>query len=106
MARSLNPTGQQQAVIGAITIDLPSFDAVLGAARATLAGTSPPTVLMSANLDHVHHFAGPTATLRTGIADGTRWLTLLDGRPVLNAVRGGAGLAPSPSRAVICWSRS
>jgi exopolysaccharide biosynthesis WecB/TagA/CpsF family protein len=87
MARALGLTEQQQAVIGAITIDLPSFDTVMGAALAALAGDSPPTVLMSANLDHIHHFAGPAATLRTGIAAGARWLTLLDGRPVLNAVR-------------------
>jgi exopolysaccharide biosynthesis WecB/TagA/CpsF family protein len=79
--------GWPQARIGDITIDLLAADAVLAAIADALAGRVPPTVLASVNLDHVHHFAGTGTVLPTGVADGARWLTLLDGRPVANAVR-------------------
>jgi exopolysaccharide biosynthesis WecB/TagA/CpsF family protein len=63
-----------------------------------LAGNSPPAVLLSANLDHIHHFAATGVALPAGMSDGIRWLTLLDGRPVVSAVRrhGGTPAVPVP----------
>jgi exopolysaccharide biosynthesis WecB/TagA/CpsF family protein len=93
--------GWPQARIGAVTIDVLAPGEVLGMIGDTLAGRWPPTVLASANLDHVHHFARTTAELPTGVVDGIRWLTLLDGRPVVNAVGRRAG-GPRPPAVAGC----
>jgi exopolysaccharide biosynthesis WecB/TagA/CpsF family protein len=94
-AENLGAIGWPQARIGTVTIDVLTQGAVLGTAGDALAGRVPPTVLASANLDHIHHFAGAAPVLPTGIADGIQWLTLLDGRPVVNAVSRRAG-GPRP----------
>jgi exopolysaccharide biosynthesis WecB/TagA/CpsF family protein len=78
--------GWPQARIGAVTIDVLAPGDVLGLTADALAGRWPPTVLASANLDHIHHFAHTAQVLPTGDNGGIRWLTLLDGRPVVNAV--------------------
>jgi exopolysaccharide biosynthesis WecB/TagA/CpsF family protein len=93
--------GWPQARIGAITIDVLAPGEVLGLIAGTLAGQWPPTVLASANLDHVHHFARTAVVLPTGVTGGIRWLTLLDGRPVVNAVGRRAG-GPRPPAVAGC----
>lgn len=78
--------GERQARIGDITIDLLSRPAVLDHMRQALSGERAPLVLLSANLDHVHHFA-TRHELPTGRHRGVDFVTLLDGRPVARAVR-------------------
>jgi len=78
--------GERQARVDDITIDLLSRPAVLDHMREALSGQRAPLVLMSANLDHVHHFA-TRHRLPTGRHHGVDFVTLLDGRPVARAVR-------------------
>jgi exopolysaccharide biosynthesis WecB/TagA/CpsF family protein len=84
-----------RARIGAITIDLLRPGAVTGMIAGALAGDSPPAVLVSVNLDHIHHFAA-AEVLPAGMSDGIRWLTLLDGHPVVSAVRRRGGMPAVP----------
>lgn len=77
--------GERQARVGGITIDLPSRPLVLDLVRQALSGERASLVLMSANLDHVHHFA-TRHRLPTGRHRGVDFVTLLDGRPVARAV--------------------
>lgn len=79
--------GWPRARIGAITIDLLGVPPVMDAVADALSGAAPPTVLASVNLDHIHHFASSAQPLPSGVRDGVRWLALLDGRPVVSAVR-------------------
>jgi exopolysaccharide biosynthesis WecB/TagA/CpsF family protein len=55
--------------------------------------TRPPLGVMSANLDHLHHFGGSAASAKfrwlaedpaAGPDDGVRWLSLLDGAPLVH----------------------
>jgi exopolysaccharide biosynthesis WecB/TagA/CpsF family protein len=84
--RSMAADGERQARVDDITIDLLSRPAVLEHMRRALSGERAPLVLMSANLDHVHHFA-TRHQLPTGRQHGVDFVTLLDGRPVARAVR-------------------
>ena len=79
-----------RARIGATHLDLASRARVDDRFEAALTGESPPLVVVSANLDHLHHFANPGrhGSLPGGMAaDGTEWLTLIDGHPFAAAVR-------------------
>src|SRR4051794_40906830 len=76
-----------QAQVGAITIDVLDRPAVLARIAAALDGSAAPAVLVSVNLDHVHHFAATAQALPCGTADGWQWYTLLDGQPVVRAAR-------------------
>jgi N-acetylglucosaminyldiphosphoundecaprenol N-acetyl-beta-D-mannosaminyltransferase len=78
--------GERSAHIGAVTVDLLSRSAVLDRMRAALDGAAPPLALLSANLDHVHHFAS-RQRLPSGRHDGVDFVTLLDGRPLARAIR-------------------
>jgi N-acetylglucosaminyldiphosphoundecaprenol N-acetyl-beta-D-mannosaminyltransferase len=78
--------GWPQAAVGDVTIDLLTRQQVMDRLAEALDGTAPPTVLASANLDHVHHFAA-RHTLPSGLIDGIEWLTLLDGRPLVKTIR-------------------
>lgn len=80
-------SGSAQARLGAITIDVLGRAALLDHVDGVLAGTRPPAVLVSANLDHVHHFAGAAAPLPSGLAGGVEWFTLADGWPIVRALR-------------------
>src|SRR4051794_36921799 len=84
--RSMAADGERQARVDDIIIDLMSRPAVLDHMRRALSGDRPPLVLMSANLDHVHHFA-TRHRLPTGRHRGVDFVTLVDGRPVARAVR-------------------
>ena len=82
-----------------VTIDVLEPGAALNMFDEALAGRVPPTVVASANLDHIHHFAGAATVLPTGVSGDIQWLTLLDGRPVANAVgrrAGGSRVAALP----------
>lgn len=73
------------ATIGGIKVDLTSYGNAMAAimARATKAAALPLAVL-SANLDHVHHFGAGghwSGTLET--QGSVEWLTLLDGAPLV-----------------------
>ncbi|HEY1920737.1 MAG TPA: WecB/TagA/CpsF family glycosyltransferase [Streptosporangiaceae bacterium] len=77
-----------------VTVDVLDRGAALNMFDEALAGRVPPTAVASANLDHIHHFAGTATVLPTGVRDTIQWLTLLDGRPVVNAVGRQAAGAP------------
>jgi N-acetylglucosaminyldiphosphoundecaprenol N-acetyl-beta-D-mannosaminyltransferase len=79
-------SGQIHVVVGDIVVDLPTADAVMRRMASALDRTAAPVVLVSANLDHVHHFARGDR-LPSGRCDGADWLTLLDGRPLVAAAR-------------------
>jgi exopolysaccharide biosynthesis WecB/TagA/CpsF family protein len=84
-------------VVGNVLVDLIDRDTAMSL---MLDSVSAPRALavVSANLDHVHHFAGDAAwaqrtgaTNPTGGAQGLRWVTLLDGVPLVrkaNALTG------------------
>lgn len=78
--------GERFARVGGITVVLLSQADVLGRMGRALDADSPPLVLLSANLDHVHHFASRDH-LPSGRHGGIDILTLLDGRPLARAVR-------------------
>jgi exopolysaccharide biosynthesis WecB/TagA/CpsF family protein len=77
-------------LVGNVAVDLVDLDAVQAVVAASLAAPDPVAVV-SANLDHIHHFArdrewaGLPAAEWTGdrSATGLRWLTLLDGMPLV-----------------------
>lgn len=75
-----------QVVLGGVLVDLVSQDDVLHVIeqRLTDENPGPPLAIASANLDHIHHFAD---ALPLGATGGTRWLTLLDGMPLVARAR-------------------
>lgn len=74
-------------IIGGVPVDLMSFENAVAAimTRAAKGGAAPLGVL-SANLDHVHHFGAGGRWSRTLKSQRSlEWLTLLDGAPLVTA---------------------
>jgi exopolysaccharide biosynthesis WecB/TagA/CpsF family protein len=74
-------------VVGNVAIDLVNRESAMSLILAPLSGAAPLAVA-SANLDHIHHFAHDKSWERrhpaTGdSAESLRWLTLLDGVPLV-----------------------
>src|SRR6185437_7084838 len=78
----------RQARIGDVVIDLVARAAVLDRFDQALGGdpAARAAVVVSANLDHVHHFAD-RQQLPSGARGDVEWLTLLDGHPIARSVR-------------------
>jgi exopolysaccharide biosynthesis WecB/TagA/CpsF family protein len=75
--------------IGNVAVDLVDRECALSLIMNSLS-TSDPLAVTSANLDHIHHFADdgswicrPPAVSLNGPVKGLRWLTLLDGVPLV-----------------------
>jgi exopolysaccharide biosynthesis WecB/TagA/CpsF family protein len=84
-------------VVGGIVVDLVSRDCALSLIRDSLSALSPLAVVW-ANLDHLHHFADDEswiyrspAVAGDGQAAGLRWLTLLDGMPLVRTANALSG---------------
>jgi exopolysaccharide biosynthesis WecB/TagA/CpsF family protein len=83
--------------VGKVAVDLVDRECALSLIRDSLSASNPLAVA-SANLHHIHHFAraesgicGPPAVSVNAPAKGLRWLTLLDGVPLVrtaNALTG------------------
>ena len=83
--------------VGNVAVDLVDRDYALSLILDSLSASTPPAVA-SANLDHIHHFADdeswihrPPAVSVSGPATGLRWLTLLDGVPLVRSANALAG---------------
>lgn len=95
----MNPerTSWPRMFVGNVVVDLVSRECALALILDSLS-SSDPLAVASANLDHIHHFASheswicrPPAMSISGPTTGLRWLTLLDGVPVVrtaNALTG------------------
>ncbi|BAW04956.1 WecB/TagA/CpsF family glycosyltransferase [Nocardia seriolae] len=81
-------------LVGHVPVDLLDRDAALELIFAALSHADPIAVA-SANLDHIHHFAGDAAwdeRLPVAASDGgLRWLTLLDGMPLVRTANARSG---------------
>ncbi|MEV6768626.1 WecB/TagA/CpsF family glycosyltransferase [Nocardia sp. NPDC051030] len=80
-------------LVGHVPIDLLDRDAALELIFGALSD-SDPIAVASANLDHIHHFAGDASwDARTPVAPtgGLRWLTLLDGMPLVRTANARSG---------------
>lgn len=87
----MNPSGVPwpQMLVDNIVIDLVGHESVMSLITDSLSA-SDPLVVVSANLDHIHHFARDESWARRtpaesvhAPAEGLRWLTLLDGVPLV-----------------------
>src|SRR6478736_6819720 len=83
--------------IGAVAVDLVNRESALSLILDSLSA-SDPLAVASANLDHVHHFADdeswvgrPPAVSVDEPARGLRWLTLLDGVPLVRTANALSG---------------
>lgn len=85
------PTDWVQVELAGITTDLLEVDAALGLILEYATARSDETLgVVSINLDHLHHFglrgsldSRARDSLDFSVADGVRWLTLLDGAPLV-----------------------
>lgn len=84
-------------LVGALAVDLMDRERALSLILGSLSAPDPLAVA-SANLDHVHHFANDPSWLGRGAsgtagraADGLRWLTLLDGMPLVRTANALSG---------------
>ncbi|WP_157386689.1 WecB/TagA/CpsF family glycosyltransferase [Nocardia terrae] len=81
-------------LVGHVPVDLLDRDAALELVFTALSD-SDPIAVVSANLDHIHHFADDAAwDERTAVgapAGGLRWLTLLDGMPLVRTANARSG---------------
>jgi exopolysaccharide biosynthesis WecB/TagA/CpsF family protein len=71
--------------LGGQRIDLLQLDQLAGAVDGALAGTRPPLLLASANLDHIYRFEHDADLFAA--TDAGQWLVLLDGMPLVWACR-------------------
>ena len=95
----MNPDGAPwpRMFVGNVAVDLVNRESAISLILGSLSA-SDPLAVASANLDHIHHFADdeswvcrPPAVSVNGPAQGLRWLTLLDGVPLVrtaNALTG------------------
>lgn len=75
----------ERVILGGVPVDLTTQDAVLEVIRQCVAsGTRSPLAIASANLDHIHNFAESSPL---GGSGNIRWLTLLDGMPLVVRAR-------------------
>ena len=84
-------------LVGYVTVDLVNRESALSLILDSLSA-SDPLAVASANLDHIHHFADdeswvcrPPAVSVNGPAQGLRWLTLLDGVPLVRTANALSG---------------
>ncbi|MBS1692091.1 MAG: WecB/TagA/CpsF family glycosyltransferase [Actinobacteria bacterium] len=83
--------------VGAVAVDLVDRDHAVALVLGSLSEADPLAVV-SANLDHIHHFAHDESWARRapalpseGAAEGLRWLTLLDGVPLVRTANARSG---------------
>jgi exopolysaccharide biosynthesis WecB/TagA/CpsF family protein len=84
-------------LVGNVTVDLVDRESAISLILDSLSA-SDPLAVASANLDHIHHFADdeswvcrPPAVSVNGPAQGLRWLTLLDGVPLVRTANARSG---------------
>lgn len=84
-------------LVGNVAIDLADYESAFSLILDSLSA-SDPLAVVSANLDHVHHFADDeswvyraSAASAHGRAQGLRWLTLLDGVPLVRTANALSG---------------
>lgn len=81
-------------LVGHVPVDLLDRDTALELIFSALSDADPIAVV-SANLDHIHHFADDAAwderTPVVASAGGLRWLTLLDGMPLVRTANARSG---------------
>ena len=92
----MNPDGTPwpRMLVGNIAVDLVNR----ASAISLILSASDPLAVVSANLDHIHHFADDeswagraSAVSVHGRAQGLRWLTLLDGVPLVRTANALSG---------------
>lgn len=81
----------QTMTLGAVPVDLATEDEVLRAISDAMAGQGPALVIESANLDHLHHF--PTGSHERPQDGPLRWLTLMDGAPLVLTAKAMTGVS-------------